>query len=149
MKDKSEAGFTLLELMTVVAIVAVLIAISIPTLLGFRARATDARAKADVTHAAIAEAGVRLLTGSFTDAAADIAAMSSTLDLSGAPAAIHVVVGDVEPGDRRRVLLYARSQSGTWFGVHLVDSPAESGRWTCSGGAEADMTFAACDGHDW
>jgi prepilin-type N-terminal cleavage/methylation domain-containing protein len=147
--NDTDDGFTLIELMVVVAILAVLIAITIPTYLGFRVRAQDARAKADLTHAAMAEEGFRLQTGSFTDIAADIDAIASSLDFSGAEWSVHLVVGDVDPGDHRRVLLYARSRGGQWFGMHLAESDVASGRYTCTGGAEADMTLAGCIGHDW
>ena len=53
------------------------------------------------------------------------------------------------PGDGRQVLLYARSKSGVWFGLHLVDAESESGRYTCTGDVEADMTLAGCLGDEW
>jgi len=74
-------------------------------------------------------------------------AMVPGLAFGVVPGGIRVVVGDVEAGDGLRVLLYARSKSGVWFGLHLVD--AESARDTCTGGAEADMTLAGCVGSEW
>jgi prepilin-type N-terminal cleavage/methylation domain-containing protein len=46
-----EGGFTLVELMVVVMILGLLLALSVPTYLGFRARARDAAARATLTTA--------------------------------------------------------------------------------------------------
>jgi type IV pilus assembly protein PilA len=49
-----EDGFTLIELMVVVLIIAILIAIAIPTFLGARQRAQNSAAKSDLRNAAAA-----------------------------------------------------------------------------------------------
>ncbi len=46
-----EGGFTLIELMVVVMIIAVLIAIAVPSFLGFRARAQDTAAQSTLNNA--------------------------------------------------------------------------------------------------
>jgi len=101
----------------------------------------------DLAHAGIAELGVAVTDGAFTADTARLDAMVPGLAFGVVPGGITVVVGDVEAGDGLRVLLYARSKSGVWFGLHLVD--AESARDTCTGGAEADMTLAGCVGSEW
>lgn len=49
--ERRERGFTLLELMVVVSIIAILMAIAIPFFLGLRSRANDSAAKAGIHHA--------------------------------------------------------------------------------------------------
>lgn len=53
MKDR-EQGFTLIELMVVVLIIAILVAIAIPTFLGARSRAQDKSAASDARNAVTA-----------------------------------------------------------------------------------------------
>src|SRR5919106_1558240 len=48
---KDDRGFTLIELMVVVLIIAILIAIAIPTFLGLRRRAQDRAAQSDLRNA--------------------------------------------------------------------------------------------------
>ena len=52
---RDEEGFTLIELMVVVLIIAILIAIAIPTFLGARRRAQDRQAQSNLRNALTAE----------------------------------------------------------------------------------------------
>ena len=53
--ERDEDGFTLIELMVVVLIIAILLAIAIPTFLGARARAQDRAAQSNLRNALTAE----------------------------------------------------------------------------------------------
>ena len=60
-----DAGFTLIELMVVLLIMAILMAIAIPTFLGVRSGAQDRSAQSDVTNAVIALKSIFVNNGTF------------------------------------------------------------------------------------
>ena len=83
-KIKNTKGFTLMEMLIVVAIIAILIAIAIPT---FTAQLEKAREAADIANirSAYAEAMANYLSGEFTDtnkteASAETVAMTQTVE---------------------------------------------------------------------
>lgn len=147
---KRDDGLSLIELMVVIMIVSVLVAVAIPSLLGFRARASDGRIMADLTSTSKAEAGYNTVNGAYTDDGGELSALIPEIELgSGSDKAVRIVVGDVDPGDSNRVLLYARSATGNWIGIRLVAVGPDSGRYTCIGNDESDMTLANCSGTQW
>jgi type II secretory pathway pseudopilin PulG len=139
----------MVELVVVLAIVALLIGLAIPNLLVNRKQAREMETKLNLTNGARVVAALQPELGSYTDDVATLEAASPGLDFSGAePESIHVVVGDVDPGDAGQVLLYGRSVTGSWFGLRLVLTGPDAGRHTCIG-SEADMTLEACSGLTW
>lgn len=153
-RHHGDAGFSLVELMVVVLVIAVLLAIAIPMFLGARAQAQDRTAQANLVTAAKAESTLAASDSAFTAVIAALEAEEPALDWSGASdSSVHVVVGDVIAGDSRQVLLYTQSGSGTWFGIKIVsaDGPGiTAGRYTCEGTAESQVdALVDCTGNAW
>lgn len=152
-----EDGFSLVELMVVLLIMGVLVAITIPIFLGFRANAADGSLKQELTTAGKVESGLALENGGYVDATA-VGLAEPALDTSGGTTGLNIVLGDAVDGGGAvlvadgQVLLYARSDSGTWYGLRLVQAGVGAGRHTCEGDtADAvgatDMTL--CSGVSW
>ena len=78
-----EEGFTLIELMVVVLIIAILLAIAIPTFLGARERAQNRAAQSDLRNALAAEKVFYTDNETYTGASADIDAIEPALDYTG------------------------------------------------------------------
>ena len=123
--DRDEEGFTLIELMVVVLIIAILIAIAIPTFLGARERSQDRQAQSNIRNAFAAEKVVYTDNQSFTTNAATLSAVEpaltyaadGTIPSTASPKTVYVHV------DASGVLtIGARSKSGTCF--YMRDSAA-------------------------
>jgi prepilin-type N-terminal cleavage/methylation domain-containing protein len=108
-------GFTLIELMMAVSILGVLIAIVIPTVLGFRASAQDRRAHSDLRNVLLAEKMYWLENSVYTDTEAEIEALRP-----GSPIDADPEVGvflDVNDADATTVCLVRTSESGNTFSI--------------------------------
>ncbi len=79
-----DEGFTLIELMVVVLIIAILVAIAIPTFLGQRKNAQDSAAKSNVRNALATEKAYFSVNQVFTATTADLAAIEPNLFGTGA-----------------------------------------------------------------
>ena len=69
LEGQTEEGFTLIELMVVVLIIAILLAIAIPSFLGARGKAQDRAAQSNVRNALTAEKTYFTDNQSYTDVA--------------------------------------------------------------------------------
>jgi type IV pilus assembly protein PilA len=78
--DRDEEGFTLIELMVVVLIIAILIAIAIPTFLGARTRAQDRQAQSNLRNAFAAEKVIYTDDQVYTTVAAALTAVEPSLN---------------------------------------------------------------------
>src|SRR6516162_1451351 len=76
----AEEGFTLIELMVVVLIIAILIAIAIPQFLGARQRAQDRAAQSDLRNALTAEKTVYVDNQAYDATTANMVAIESSLN---------------------------------------------------------------------
>jgi type IV pilus assembly protein PilA len=148
-KKRGEEGFTLIELMVVVLVIAILLAIAIPTFLGARKRAQDSVAKTSLRNALSAAnvmftdaqtfatatesatTGLPTVEGSLTYVAAGTAATTGGKSISVAVTTTSTASDTWSAS--------ALSSSGTCFTVKIV---AATGAVTYGSGA----TAATCTG---
>jgi type IV pilus assembly protein PilA len=114
-----EAGFTLIELMTVVLIIAILIIVLIPTFVGAKKRAQDRATQAGLRNGLIAAKVIYSDHGDYTEAT--VAGLSSVepsltfLDAASSPSAPNAL--SVDPATKTYIVMGSQSKSGTCFFV--------------------------------
>ena len=150
-RSEREAGFTLIELMVVVLIVAILLAIAIPTFLGSRSRAQDRGAQSSLRNTVTSAKPLFLENNNDYSFATDtaLAAVEPALTFSVAgTASTGPKEVSVEPGASVSSTFYAAalSSSGTCF--YIKDSTTggtsfAKGTGTCDGTTAASQTYSA------
>jgi type IV pilus assembly protein PilA len=140
---RDEAGFSLVELMVVVLIIAVLIAIAVPTFLGFKRRADDVAAKDAAVLTVKTARGLTDDDGSYTGLTGaaltgsqpGLTYVDGALPSTGPSVASHDVVGSGE------LFVSVYSRSASCFFVH--DRPDAGTRYgVMSPAAVADCRAA-------
>lgn len=145
---RSDEAFTLIELMMVVLIIAILIAIAIPTFLGARQRASNRAAQSSLRLGLTAETTYYAENQEFTDDANVLRAEELGLDWMGnAPSAGFKSVSTVmpaPPANREYVCLAVFSQTGQTYGmVYAVAGPASGTYYGTGTGPDAGAFCAA------
>jgi type IV pilus assembly protein PilA len=125
--EEPEAGFTLIELMTVVLIIAILIAVMIPTFVGAKQRAQDRGMQASLRNALTAAKVIYTDRGDYTLAtAAGLRTVEPSLTFvvaTSAPSGQNTV--SVDPAGTTYVVMAGQSRSGACF--YLSDDESASG----------------------
>ena len=131
--DREDEGFTLIELMVVVLIIAILLAIAIPTFLGARNAANARSAQSDLRNALTAEQTYWTNnqgwdTTPAAGTAGSVAATETALNwVSGAAAAVKpgnsVLVSGADVTANNGVLLIAAAKDGHCYGIEAIDQP--------------------------
>lgn len=157
--EREDEGFTLIELMVVVLIIAILLAIAIPTFLGARERAQDRAAQSDIRNALAAEKVFYTDEEAYTDNSATPGALTAiepslTYVNKFTPAAADDDAVAVEVGDTDQVVCISRaSAAGDTFMIAEVATGANAGTYYLgtdtpipAGCVEADVAVAAAKG---
>jgi len=146
---RNDEGFTLVELMVVVLIIAILMAIAIPTFLGARQKAQDRAAQANLRNG-LTTAKTFYVDGETyleTDIAGTIAAyhaLEPTLTFSTVAALATGSVA-VAVATTTQVVLVTESASGTFFCIGDDTSGAGTSYGNAAAAASID-TYAECTG---
>ena len=122
-----EHGFTLIELMVVVLIIAILLAIAVPTFLGARERAADRAAQSNVRNAHVTQLIIYADKLEFTQDPGELTAAESALTYSNSLAAMtsssNVIYVEMLPPTavaNDTVVLGSRSARGRCFWIRTI-----------------------------
>ena len=153
--ERDEEGFTLIELMVVVLIIAILLAIAIPTFLGARKRANDRAAQSSLRNAATAAKTMFTDSQSFATATEDATTGLPTVEGSLTYVATGTASADVGTTPSYKVVSVAATAT-TWVAAALSKSgtcfyirESASGSTQYSTGATCTATAASAAGVVW
>jgi type IV pilus assembly protein PilA len=130
-----ESGFTLIELMVVILIIAILIAIGIPQFIGARTRANDRATQSDLHNGLTAEKTVYVDTQAYYVNSAAVKLAEPSLPWN-TKLLVQVSTNFVQ---NDTVCLSEQSASGTWFAVGDIASSslaATAGTYFTNGSAD-------------
>jgi type IV pilus assembly protein PilA len=137
---EDEGGFTLIELMIVIGIIAVLLSVAMPTFLGSRSKAQDRAAQADLRVGLTAIRTAYIDGQSYVTAAAQLASVEPTLTYLTGPGASSAGNGQIAVNavDDENVGMSALAADGVCW--QLFDSTASGTTY----GSAPHRTSATC-----
>ena len=143
-----DEGFTLIELMVVVLIIAILLAIAIPTFLGARSRAQNRAAQSNLRNALTTEKTIYTDAQAYTATVATLTAAEPSLTwVTTAPASGNNVEVQAVANE---VCLTAVSASGvTYYMVDVATAGTSTvaGTWFGASDLTTPSTAPTCDGN--
>jgi type IV pilus assembly protein PilA len=151
--ENGEGGFTLIELMVVVMIIAILVGIAIPAFLGARKRAQDTASKSDLRNGLSTAQTIFTDNQAYKDTAAMVAELSTeepslsfqlNTVASGTSKQLSVLVKTsavAGASGNDEILLASKSGSGTCYYLRHINTAGDA---TLSGSFQATSTTAAC-----
>ncbi|HEY5251648.1 MAG TPA: prepilin-type N-terminal cleavage/methylation domain-containing protein [Acidimicrobiales bacterium] len=148
--DDAEAGFTLIELMVVLLIIAILLAIAIPTFLGVTSSANDRAAQSNLTNALTEVQAQYQATGqSYSGIAVAVSSSAPEYTWTAATSACTTTTANcisIQPidvgtaNDAQGVVIANMSKTGTcWWVAQLQTTPAT----IASGETTGNFSFIA------
>ena len=114
-RRENEEGFTLIELMVVVLIIAILIAIAVPTFLGARERAQDRATQSNLRNALTAGKVLYADDGDYAGVTAGIAGVEPALTFQAAASAAQGVVSFNVPSSAEVVYAALYDSGDCWY----------------------------------
>ena len=155
MEDREE-GFTLIELMVVVLIIAILIAIAIPTFLGARRRAQDKQAQSNLRNALTAEKtyyvdnqAYAASTGTELTSLQGIESNLNWTSLDASVRGVEVVSPAAVGASSDNVVLESDSKSGQIFCMADVASGADAGTYYANAASGGSCPAVAAGMASW
>lgn len=128
MSSRDDDGFSLIELMVVVLVIAVLLAIAIPTFLGAREKAQRRSAQSDVRNAYVAQQIYYAGKQDFTESFAELKSVDPSLDWE-----LNALVTGAKPTEVGRiyyrlvnddlVLVATKGANGKCYWIRTIASP--------------------------
>jgi len=149
-RRRDEEGFTLIELMVVVLIIAILIAIAIPTFLGARTRAQDRQAQSNLRNAFAAEKVVYTDNQAYTTDAATLSGVEPSLNYTASTAVTNAADAKsiyVNVDANGAVELGTKSKSNTCF--YMKDAANSPTQFAKDGGCAASDANTLTWGSSW
>ena len=122
---EDEEGFTLIELMVVVLIIAILLAIAIPTFLGARNSANARSAQSNLRNALTAEQSYWTNNQTFDTTGANVQSFETALTFTSTTGVLpgkSVLVAANSAGDG--VILTAAAKDGNCYSIEVINQPS-------------------------
>jgi len=155
--EAAEGGFTLIELMVVLLIIAILLAIAIPTFLGVTNTAGDRAAQSNLTNAltegkalyqvdqAYSASGATYTSGQFLSQAPEFTWTTGACTSGTANCVSFDVVNVSVANDGQGLVLaaYSSKTSTCWYALDLESAPASFAGGIVSGGANKNAMTTA------